>query len=124
MVEVTIEGDTAVFEVQGSHKLWAFRSRIEVPIKHIQSVRADPKPAMGWLDGLKVSGTALPNHFRAGTFYVHGSWVFYDVLHAENAIVVELAAERFASLIIEVSDPAATVRLLQESLPGGSPPSD
>ena len=31
MVEITIAGDKAVFEVKGSHKLWSLRSRLEVP---------------------------------------------------------------------------------------------
>ena len=32
MVEVTIEGDKALFTVEGLHKLWCFRSRLEIPL--------------------------------------------------------------------------------------------
>jgi hypothetical protein len=53
---------------------------------------------------------------KAGTFYLVGSLdnrpVFLDVQHRENAMVVALASEQFARLIIEAADPAATVALL------------
>lgn len=31
MVEVTIQGDEAVFRMVGSHRLWALRSEIRIP---------------------------------------------------------------------------------------------
>jgi len=42
MVDVTIEGDRALFNVEGTHKLWSFRSRIDIPLTHITGVDADP----------------------------------------------------------------------------------
>src|SRR5690348_7567742 len=99
MVTVSIEGDKALFEVQAGHKLWAVRSRIELPLEHIKRVYAEPDPPMGWFDGLKLMGTDLPNHFRAGTFWLHGKLAFFDVRHVENTIVVELENEHFAQLI-------------------------
>ena len=55
MVEITIDGDKAVFEVEGWHKLWSLRSRLEIPLAHIIRVHPDPQPAMGWFAGLKVA---------------------------------------------------------------------
>jgi hypothetical protein len=114
MVEVSIEGNRAVFTVQGSHKLWAFRSRLEIPLDHIKDVHTDPSPKMGWFQGLKVLGTDIPNIFRAGSFYQDGGWVFWDVRHPDKT-VVELHDEKFQRLVVEVSDPAATVALLKQS---------
>jgi hypothetical protein len=116
MVEVKVSGDRAVFEVEGLHKLWSLRSRLEIPLEHIRGVRADPAPAMGWFDGLKVAGTGLPHLFRAGTFYQQGDFVFWDVRRPEKAVVVELEDEHFSKLIVEVEDPAATVSLLEGAL--------
>ncbi len=112
MVEITVKGDKAVFEVEGWDKLWSLRSRLEIPLAHIKGVHADPKPAMGWFDGLKLAGTAIPNIFRAGTFYQQGDLVFWDVHNPDKTIVIELEHERFAKLIIEVADPKAAVSLL------------
>jgi hypothetical protein len=116
MVEVTIEGSLAVFTVQGWDKLWSFRSRVEIPLKHIEDVHADPSPPMGWFQGLKMLGADVPHLFRAGTFYQEGGWVFWDVRHKEQAIVVELRDETFQKLVVEVSDPQATIALLQDAI--------
>ncbi len=113
MINVSIEGANAVFEVEASHKLWALKSRLEVPLAHIKRVYADPDPAMGLFDGWKVIGTDVPHMFRAGTFWMHGHRAFYDVRHPEKTIVVELENEHYAELIVEVADPAAAVRMLQ-----------
>src|SRR6516225_8546939 len=69
MVEVSVEGTTAVFTVQGWDKLWALRSRLEIPLAHISDVHTDASPKMGWFQGLKMLGTDIPNVFRAGTVY-------------------------------------------------------
>lgn len=116
MVEITITGDTAVFEVEGWHKLWSLRSRLEIPLAHIKGVHADPEPAMGWFDGLKIAGTALPNLFRAGVFYQEGQFVFWDVSDPEKTIVIDLEDERFAKLIVEVADPQSATRLLEDAI--------
>jgi hypothetical protein len=45
----------------------------------------------------------------AGTFYQHGEWTFRDVYNRERAIVIDLAGERYAKLMIEVENPEETV---------------
>jgi hypothetical protein len=119
MVEITIEAEMAVFEVQGWDKLWSLRSRLEIPLSHIKGAHADPHPAMGWFDGFKLAGTALPNIFRAGMFYQEGGFVFWNVHHPEKTIVVNLEHERFQKLVIEVADPAAAVALISNALTRG-----
>ena len=119
MVEITVAGDKAVFEVEGWDKLWSLRSRLEIPIAHLKAVHPDPKPAMGWFDGLKLMGTAIPHIFRAGTFYQEGGLVFWDVSNPEKTIVIELEHERFTKLIIEVADPNGAVTLLENAISQG-----
>lgn len=116
MIEIRIEAERAIFEVEGWDKLWSLRSRLEIPLAHIKGAHADPHPAMGWFDGLKLMGTGLPNIFRAGTFYQDGGLVFWDVRHPEMTIVVELEHERFQKLIVEVADPQAAVALINNAL--------
>ena len=119
MVEIKIEGDKAVFEVEGWDKLWSFKSRLEIPPAHIKGAHADPNPAMGWFDGLKILGTGIPHIFKAGTFYQEGDYVFWDVRHPEKTIVIELDHEHFAKLIIEVADPNAAVALINKAISRG-----
>jgi hypothetical protein len=116
MVEIKIEGDKAAFEIEGWDKLWSLRSRLEIPLDHIKGAYIDPQPAMGWFQGLKVAGTDFPNVFRAGTFYQDGGFVFWDVHHPENTIVVELDHERFQKLVIEVADPVTAANKIQTAI--------
>jgi hypothetical protein len=115
MVEISVEGGKAVFTVQGWDKLWSLHSRLEIPLEHIRDVRADPAPAMGWFQGLKMLGTDIPNVFRAGTFYQDGGWVFWDVRHPEKTIVVELHDEGYQKLVVEVEDPTSAIGLLKQA---------
>lgn len=112
MVDISIHDALATFEVEGADKLWALRSRLEIPLAHIRGVRADPEIARGWWHGFRMPGTNLPGFLTAGTFYQHGKRVFWDVHDPERTIVVELADERYDELIVEVADPDAAIRLL------------
>jgi hypothetical protein len=115
MVEIDLDGENAVFEVEGWDKLWSLRSRLQIPLGHIAGAKADPHPAMGWFQGLKLAGTDLPNIFRAGTFHQEGELVFWDVRQPENTIVIDLTHERYKKLIIEVADPRAAVDLINKA---------
>lgn len=113
MVEITINSDDVIFEVRGLDKVWALRSQLSIPRTHIKDAYLDPEPAMGWFDGLKIAGTAVPYIFRAGTFYQEGEWVFWDVSEPENTIVIELDHENYKKLIIEVDDPEGEVKRIR-----------
>jgi hypothetical protein len=71
---------------------------------------------MGWFDGIKVAGTGIPNLFRAGCFFQHGEFVYWDVRNLDHAIVVSLEHEHYKKLIIEVSDPDAAIGTIQAAL--------
>jgi hypothetical protein len=113
VVDVSIEGDVAVLQVQGFDKLWAFRSRLEIPLAHIVDAEINHEQVGRWWHGVKVMGTELPGLFAAGTFYYHGELVFWDVRNLANAVILSLDHERYKKLIVEVPDPAATVALLK-----------
>lgn len=116
MVQMTVAGGVASFEVEGLDKLWSLKSRLEIPLAHIRGVRADPDVALGWWHGIRAPGTNLPGVLTAGTFYQHGKRVFWDVHHPDQAIVIELVDERYDELIIEVADPASAVSQLQANI--------
>ena len=121
MVSVTVESDRAVFEVEGWDKLWALRSRLEIPLAHITDVEANVDQVNRWWHGLKVMGADLPGLFAAGTFYYRGELVFWDVRQPANTIIVSLDHERYRKLIIEVADPSATVARLRDATKGLKP---
>jgi len=118
MVEIRVESGKAIFEIEGSHKLWALKSQLEIPLAHIKGVQADPDPPMGFLGAVKVLGADIPHVFRAGSFYqvADGGLVFWDVRHAERCIAIELDHEHFKKLYLEVESPDAAIGLLTDAI--------
>jgi hypothetical protein len=116
MVTVFIEGDRIRFEVEGWDKLWALKSQLEIPLEHIDDIRADPEPARGWWHGFRMPGSQIPGVLTAGTFYQHGGAVFYDVHDPEGTIVLDLNHEHYKQLVIEVESPAATVARVKDAI--------
>ena len=112
MVDLTISGGNLLLNVRGADKLWAFKSSLEIPLQHVDGIRADPDIARGWWHGFRIPGTNVPGVITAGTFYQDGKRVFWDVHNPDNTVVIELRDERYNQLVVEVADPNAAVALL------------
>ena len=116
MVDIRIDGDRAVFEVEGWDKMWALKSRREIPLSHIKGAKSDDAAAKGWWHGVKLGGASLPGVITAGTFYKEGRLVFFDVHKPENTIVVDLDHEDYDQLILQVRDPKAAARTINDAI--------
>lgn len=116
MVDIRIDGDRAIFEVEGWDKMWALKSRLEIPLAHIRGAKSDDAAAKGWWHGVKLGGASLPGVITAGTFYKEGRLVFYDVHTPENTIVVDLDHEHYDQLILQVRDPQGAARILTDAI--------
>jgi len=116
MVNVSVLDDRAVFEVEGLDKLWAFRSRIEIPLTHVTRAEFDPTQVGTWWHGFRLLGTDVAGLFAAGTFYYHGELVFWDVHDPNRTVIVSLNHERYKKLIIEVENPAEVVSRIQSAI--------
>ena len=116
MVEVSMTDDHLHLEVKGLDKLWAFKSQLDIPLRHVRSVRYDADAASGWWHGIKLLGTNLPGALTAGTFYQHGRRVFWDVHDPTRSIIIELHDERYDELIVEVNDPLFAVEQIRARL--------
>jgi hypothetical protein len=113
VVEVTIEGDRVLFNVEGLHKLWSFRSRLDIPLSHIIDVEVNEEQVGRWWHGIRLLGSEMPGLFAAGTFRYHGELVFWDVSDPSRTIIVSLDHERYRKLIVEVADPEDAVARLR-----------
>ncbi len=116
MVSVSIEGTNLVCVVEGLHKLWACKSRLEVPLAHVTGVTIRSEETQSWWHGWKMVGTDLPGAFAAGLFSLNGKWVFWDVRHPENAIEIDLADETYSKLLIEVEHPEQTAAMIRQAI--------
>lgn len=121
MARITVEGQDLVVGIEGTDKLWTFRSHLTVPLAHVARIRHDPDEvrATEWT-GVKAGGARIPGHLAAGTFHQAGEWVFWDVHDPDSTVIVELHDERYGRLVVEVDDPGAVVAEVTASLSSGS----
>lgn len=113
--EVSITGDTLVVEVRGLDKLWALKSRLEIPLANVAGATADPGVDRE-RRGLRAPGTYVPGVITSGTFHLDGEKVFWNVHDPANAVVIALRDDTYARLVIEVEDPRATVDLVEHAI--------
>ena len=118
MVEITFIEDRLHLEVKGLDKLWAFKSELDIPLRHVRDVRHDPKAASlsGWWHGDKEAAIEIPGVLTAGTFWLYGERMFWDVHDPEKAIIIEIHDDRFDELIVEVGDPQFAVEQIKARL--------
>ncbi len=113
MTTVSTSDGRLVIEVQGLDKLWALKSRLEIPLEHISDVRSAVEQRVR---GIRAPGTYIPGVITAGTFHQVGKRVFWDVHHPERAIAIDLHDERYTTLIVEVANPEATICEIQSAI--------
>jgi hypothetical protein len=118
MVTIEITGDALEIQVQGSHKLWALKSSLRVPLADVRDVRHDPERARRVVPGLRLPGTHIPFVYTAGTYYQSDFRPdFWTVRDADRAIVIQCAEKAaYDEIIVEVEDPAATVARIRSAL--------
>ena len=114
MTEVEIANGHLRVTVEGFDKVLALRSTVEVPLSHVRGASQDPD-ALRERHGLRLAGTRLPGVIAAGTFF-DGQWWFLDVQHPEEAVKIDLDHEHYAALIVEVTDPVATVAAINAAI--------
>jgi hypothetical protein len=115
MAEVRIDGADLVVEMSGLDKLWALKSSLTIPLTNVRGATIDPG-IVNEEKGIRAPGTHVPGVITAGTFHLDGEKVFWDVRDPSKAVVIELRDEQYARLVVQVSDPRATVELIEKSL--------
>jgi hypothetical protein len=117
-IEVTPQ--TVVVHVNGLDKVLALRSRVEFPLAHVTNVAYDPSETQRELEQFwqetHIFGANAPGSTMVGDYTEHGDRIFWDMHHPERAITLQLIQEKYAKVIVEVADPEATLRSLQDAL--------
>ena len=115
MALVNIDGDDLVVVIEGLDKLWALKSSLTIPLANVRGATADPGITAD-PKGIRAPGAHVPGVITAGTFHLDGEKIFWDVKDPSKAVVIELADERYARLVLQVDDPRATVALVENAL--------
>ena len=109
MVKPELINGNLVLHVQGADRIWALKSELTIPLRHIVDIRMDEEIVKGWWRGIKFPGANIPGVLTAGTFYQDGKRIFWDIHHPEAAVVITLEDESYNELVIEVEEPRALI---------------
>ena len=113
MTDISISENKLIIEIMGWHKLWAFKSRLEVPLQNI----IDSRPSTSErVRGFRFPGTYIPSVITAGSYYGKEGWVFWDVCNLKRAIVLNLRANRYSKLVVEVQNLEECLKRIHRSL--------
>jgi hypothetical protein len=113
---IELAGDQLVVHIEGSDKLWALKSRLEVPLAHVSSAELAGAEAHERWHGVRIAGSNIPGVLAAGRFYRDGSWVFWDVHDADKAIAIGLHDDHYSRLIVEVADPEGEIARIRTAI--------
>ena len=116
MVDLTVRGDRLRLQVRGLDRLWAMRSRLDIPLASVRAVRVDPTVARGLWKGVSAPGTHIPGLIIAGTFYQDDKRIFWDVHDPLKTVVIDLVGQRYDQLIVEVHDPESVVKMIESAI--------
>ena len=116
MVEITIANSKMSVKVQGSDRLWALKSHLEIPLEHVAEARMDTETASRWFEGLRMGGTDIPGVFKAGTYLDKDGRVFWDVRHPEKTVVIKLLGGLYKELIVEVENPESVAAMINDAI--------
>ena len=120
MAEVELTEDTLIVHVRGMDRIFALKSRLEIPLSHVLGAEVDPDLGHPeWWKSLRLTATQIPWVVTAGTFYQEGERVFWDVHDPKKVVVIRLSDERYARLVIGVDDPPATAAAIQGAIDEG-----
>lgn len=120
MAEVELTEDAMIIHVRGMDRIFALKSRLEIPLSHVAGAKVGAEVAHpAWWKSLRLTATQIPWVVTAGTFYQEGERVFWDVHDPEKVVVIQLKDERYARLVIGVDDPPATAAAIRGAIGEG-----
>lgn len=93
----------------------ALQKTIRVPLANVRGATDDPGFSSASL-GLRMPGTALPGVIYAGTFIKGGDRQFAYMTRWTKPVVIELANERWARIILGVADPRSAAASVNAAL--------
>ncbi|HEV3192492.1 MAG TPA: hypothetical protein VGY54_18410 [Polyangiaceae bacterium] len=121
MVSIELTREDLIVRIHGWDKLRAMRSALTVPLGHVTGVRAQPQEAHFddvIIESWRGIGTYVPGKIAAGTCYVDGGRIFFDVQDPQKTIAIDVKDEAVQHIVVELADeaPDQAVQRIEKAL--------
>lgn len=114
MNTVTVTAQHLIVEPLGLDKVWSFTNELRIPLEHVRGATVD-SGANDEPKGIRAPGLHTPGKWT-GTFTRHGEKSFWNVSEPGRTIVIQLAEEHFARLMLTVEEPRTVVDLINAAV--------
>ena len=128
MTEIELTPTSLVVHLRGIDRFLFWRRRVEAPLTQVQGAELGIAPNVKLVRGTYVSWLAshVPGRLYIGTFLVlrpkgrlrDATRLFYNTRSGDNAITIRLSGARYAAIVVEVADSAATVAAINAATAG------
>jgi len=108
---VAIDEDTVVVAISGWRKVIATKGRVELPVASVLRAVHDPAARTNVRTGLRRRRRGI-GLWRLGVYHGLDGWSFWSIGLGRNAVLIESDEGRFRFVVVEVADPAATIRAI------------
>ena len=111
---IEVAGGDVVVRLSGWRRVWAVTSKLVIPAGNVVDVAHDPEARAHVRAKLRRSA-ARTGVMRLGAYHSLQGWSFWAIGLGRNAVVITTSGVRFRHVVVEVEDPAATVREVEEA---------
>lgn len=115
MPTLTLTPDELIVHMNLWETLAALQRTIRIPLANVRGATEDTGFNSSSL-GLRMPGTSLPGVIHAGTFLKGGDRQFAYLTRSTRPVVIELANERWARIVLGVADPRRAAAAVNAAL--------
>lgn len=107
--------------LRGWRSLLAIRRQLTVPVELITSIRVEPLVYGQVPTSLRLKSRPRAHVYRLGVYRGIRGWSFWACGMGRNAVLIETERYRFRYIVVERSDPAALVSMIERALCSAGP---
>lgn len=124
--QLEVEQDRVVVRLSGWRRVLATKTTMSFPLASIARVEHDPMARSHVRSGLRNWRKHGQGIWRLGIYHGIDGWSFWSIGVGRNAVLIECSGEHFRYVVVEVGDPARTVKEIRAAaarvtgrIPGG-----
>lgn len=117
-VQIRVTADGVLVRFTGTDRVWACRRGVYLPLSRVLLARPMARrDAVSASPRVHLPGVSVPKVLRAGSYGVGERRQLWMVRRAQSLLAIYLRGDPYHRIVIEVPDPEATSRTINEALP-------
>ena len=117
-VQLRLTDDAVVVRLTGRDRACAWRQGVHLPLTRVLGARPMARgDAIAASPRVHLPGLSIPGMLRAGSYGIGERRQLWAVHGAEQVLAIYLRGEPYHRIVVEVDDPVALSRAINDALP-------